>query len=641
MGKSDIEIAVLRHRKARIRELRHRQLLNAADVSPPEAINYMAKRLYMAATEGNIDEFDVVVFEGPVLREITPQGNTILHLAAIYGHVQLLEHIINFERRVMQNWDPIPNDYQSLLLRPNFHGDLPLHVAAAAGHAPVVILLINHLRILPNGMQILLREGRQEGVQDCWLVKNNEGNTALHLALKANRQDVALALIAVDVRVSYIPNEERASPLYMAAEAGDELLVDQMLQNPAARFEGKSVVHAAIKSRNIAILNSLLVPMYGNLINSRDEEKRSPLSYAASVGYDDGVRRLLQGFENVPYVRDHDGFFPIHSACRRGHVGALEVILEFCPDTIELLNLQGQNVLHIAAECGKNEVVKYILRNEKYAVLINQKDHKGNTPLHLATMSWYPKIVHTLINDGRVNVGEQNKLGFTALDAAEECMELNPTFRERLTWMALECVGTPRALKLMPYDPLLAHGPQEGIIQANEIPSAKKYKDRVNTLLLLAILVATVAFSAAFSVTKVPEESKHWYKPVALQVFVVSNTIAMYSAVLTTVALIWAQLGDLVLILNVFRFVLPLLGFALISMSVAFLAGMFVVVGNQVWLPLLLAASGGIFLPMLVLLVVPFVLPYTSSPTLFRYVLRYPFWLLMLIVWNDTDDDLE
>ncbi|CAN7138750.1 unnamed protein product [Brassica rapa subsp. narinosa] len=564
MGKSDIEIAVLRHRKARIRELRHMQLLHDATISPPEEINYMERRIYMVATE------------------------------------------------------------------------------AAAGHAPAVIRLINYLNQLPRGMQIFLREGRQVEVGDVWVVQNNGGNTALHLALKANHQDVALRLAEVDPRVSFVPNEERASPLYMAAEAGDVLLVARMLISPVPRYEGKSVMHAAIKSKNIEILNLLLVPIRQNLINSRDEEKRSVLSYAASIGYDEGVERLLQEFSNIAYVKDPDGFFPIHSACRRGHMGALQAILQSCPDTIELLNLQGQNVLHVAAECGKNEVVKYILKNEKYANLINQKDHKGNTPLHLATMFWYPMIVHILTKDERVNVGEQNKLGFTALDAAEECMDLNPTFRERLTWMALVCVGTPRALKLMPYDSFLAPGPQEGIIQSNEMPSAKKYKDRVNTLLLLAILVATVAFSAAFSVTKVPEGETHWYKRTSVNLPTVSNTIAMYSSVLTTVALIWAQLGDLVLILNVFKFVLPLLGIALISMSFAFLAGMLVVVGNQLWLSVLLLASGGVFLGMLFLLVVPFVCPYTSRPSFFRYVLRYPFYLLlMLIVWDDTDDDLE
>ncbi|CAF2309679.1 unnamed protein product [Brassica napus] len=517
MGKSDIEIAVLRHRKARIRELRHMQLLHDATISPPEEINYMERRIYMVATEGTIEAFNELVAQGrAVLTEITPQGNTILHLSAIYGHFRLLEHIINHEREVFENWDPIPNYYQSLLLRPNSNGDLPLHVAAAAGHAPAVIpmnhLFSHYLNQLPRGMQIFLREGRQVEVGDVWVVQNNGGNTALHLALKANHQDVALRLAEVDPRVSFVPNEERASPLYMAAEAGDVLLVARMLISPVPRYEGKSVMHAAIKSKNIEILNLLLVPIRQNLINSRDEEKRSVLSYAASIGYDEGVERLLQEFSNIAYVKDPDGFFPIHSACRRGHMGALQAILQSCPDTIELLNLQGQNVLHVAAECGKNEVVKYILKNEKYANLINQKDHKGNTPLHLATMFWYPMIVHILTKDERVNVGEQNKLGFTALDAAEECMDLNPTFRE---------------------------------------------------------------------------------------------------------------LGDLVLILNVFKFVLPLLGIALISMSFAFLAG-------------------GVFLGMLFLLVVPFVCPYTSRPSFFRYVLRYPFYLLlMLIVWDDTDDDLE
>lgn len=255
MGKSDIEIAVLRHRKARIRELRHRQLLHTADVSPPEAINYMAQGIYMVATQGNINAFNALILaQGravSVLTEITPQGNTILHLAAVYGHSQLLDRIINHEERVLGIPRLVPNNYQRLLLRPNSKGDLPLHVAAAAGHAPAVVVLINHINQLPLGMQIFLGEGRQVDVGDVWVVQNNEGNTALHLALKANHQQVALLLVGLDQRVSFVPNEERASPLYMAAEAGDALLVGQMLNQPATRFEGKSVVHAAIKSRNI------------------------------------------------------------------------------------------------------------------------------------------------------------------------------------------------------------------------------------------------------------------------------------------------------------------------------------------------------------------------------------------------------
>ncbi|KAG2241442.1 hypothetical protein Bca52824_096575 [Brassica carinata] len=354
---------------------------------------------------------------------------------------------------------------------------------------------------------------------------------------------------------------------------------------------------------------------------------------------------LVHAIKSLPTMTMSDLVFSSNIHMAKGYElrswNGLKAILQSCPDTIELLNLQGQNVLHVAAECGKTEVVKYILRNEQYANLINQKDHTGNTPLHLATVFWYPMIVHILTKDERVNVGEQNKLGFTALDAAEECMDLNPTFRERLTWMALVCVGTPRALKLMPYDSFLAPVPQEGIIQSNEMPSAKKYKDRVNTLLLLAILVATVAFSAGFSVTKVPEGEKHWYKPVALQVFVVSNTIAMYSSVLTTVALIWAQLGDLVLILNVFG-----------GAAASWHSSYFHVICFSSWY----VCSGG--KPVVASCVAPcirrhllghacsagcsFCLPLYFKTIPFQVCLALPFWLLlMLIVRDDNDDDLE
>ncbi|XP_010522610.1 PREDICTED: protein ACCELERATED CELL DEATH 6-like [Tarenaya hassleriana] len=657
MGKSDIEIAVLRHRRARAMALRRRQ---AAIVAlPNDNVHSMDPRTYKAITKGNIEEFETILqdIEVPVLGRVTPEGNSILHLAAIYGHTNLVVHIIVYELRIVNNWEPIPQSYQGLLVRPNFNGDLPLHVAAAAGHASVVDTLIEFLTKLPVEMKIVLRGPSKVGVRDYSIVQNNTGNTALHLAMKAKHEAVARNLVAQDRRTPFILNNEEVSPLFMAAEAGNVLLVTRMLQSPVhVSFEGKSAVHAAIKSKKREILDLLLDP-YPELITSQDEERRSPLSFAAFTGYEEGACCLLEKFgtsKAIAYVRDPDGFFPIHNASRKGHAGTLEVILQFFPDTIELLTVEHRNVLHTAAESGQNEVVKYILGNRKYGKLINQKDNVGNTPLHLAAMHSYPRVVHTLSRDKRVNLGEINNEGFTALDLAEEYMDSNPTFRERLTWMALVCADTPRALKLAP----LLHqssdsGSQEvnvsqsemGILQLQEKPTAKNYKGRVNTLLLLAILVATMAFSAAFKIPRVLEDNEmnvaNHFRQVARQVFVVSNTTAMYSAVLTTVALIWAQLGDLQLILTVFKFVLPLLGCAFTSMSLAFVAGLLVVVGDQNWLSVFLIASGSVFFLVLLLLIVPFICPYTSSTFVFRYVLRYPFCLLLLTVWNDTDDDFE
>ncbi|KAA8524408.1 hypothetical protein F0562_010868 [Nyssa sinensis] len=54
-------------------------------------------------------------------------------------------------------------------------------------------------------------------------------------------------------------------------------------------------------------------------------------------------------------------------------------------DSIELLNRRGQNILRIAAINGKANMVSHMLKVPELKNLINGRDKKGNTPLHLAT----------------------------------------------------------------------------------------------------------------------------------------------------------------------------------------------------------------------------------------------------------------
>ena len=87
--------------------------------------------------------------------------------------------------------------------------------------------------------------------------KNMEGNTPLHLALikkfqvgpnlalKAEYNKVAKFLVEKCPEVSFYPNRERKSPLYLAAEGGDEELMRHMITTNSLPY-GKSFVHAAI-----------------------------------------------------------------------------------------------------------------------------------------------------------------------------------------------------------------------------------------------------------------------------------------------------------------------------------------------------------------------------------------------------------
>lgn len=159
-------------------------------------------------------------------------------------------------------------------------------------------------------------------------------------------------------------------------------------------------------------------------VKLRDKEGRTCLSLGASIGFYEGVCYILAEFDkpasHLCYLADDDGFTPIQMAAKEGHVGIIEEFLKHCPDSIELLNNQCQNILHVAAENGKSKVVKYIIGLDQQKRMVNEQDVDGNTPLHLATKNWHPKVVSMLTWDDGVNLKTLNNGGFTALDIAEK-----------------------------------------------------------------------------------------------------------------------------------------------------------------------------------------------------------------------------
>ena len=201
---------------------------------------------------------------------------------------------------------------------------------------------------------------------------------------------------------------------------------------------------------------------------------------------------------------------------------------------------------------------------------------------------------------------------------------------QRLTWQALRYVSSPRA------------PPRR--INSEEPLTIAEYKDRTETLLLVATLVATVTFAAAFTMPGGYKDSggmaKFLEKPM-FHVFVISNSIAMYSAITAVVALIWARLDDLNLFIAAYKFSAPMLGLAITMVSLAFMAGNYLVLRDLNWLAYLVLSIGSFFLFTLSIIFFPLCLPNSSPHPIIRYILLYPFYLLIMFTRCDTDDGKE
>ncbi|XP_063710250.1 ankyrin repeat domain-containing protein 17-like [Symsagittifera roscoffensis] len=101
-----------------------------------------------------------------------------------------------------------------------------------------------------------------------------------------------------------------------------------------------------------------------HVVNYRDANGRTGLSYACEYGYDDIVKTLARCGERVvdPNIADKDGNTPLMFASQAGHEMCVSVLLNYFPNLdIDHINNFGLNSLMKAAIQGHSECARFLI----------------------------------------------------------------------------------------------------------------------------------------------------------------------------------------------------------------------------------------------------------------------------------------
>ncbi|KAL3714422.1 hypothetical protein ACJRO7_006361 [Eucalyptus globulus] len=506
---------------------------------------------------------------------------------------------------------------EHLIYCANSRGETPLHIAARAGKAVAV--------------ELLLRQGVPIDPDRC-------GNSALHEAVRNRHRKVIGQLVREDPSLLYYENNESKSPLCIAIETGDLEVLTLLLEAPNncedwRRSKGERIfrmppVHVAILHKE----KDMLIKMWEKkpwLFQLRDAGDGTPLHLAAYKNYLDGVKFLIDKFPASAFEKDIKDHLPIHVACMMDNVKIIEELLQKWSDPAEFLAVLGQNILHLSAKYGSIATVEYILKSPKFDHLINARDFDGSTPLHLAASHCQPSVV-LLARDRRVDVKLVNNNNMTARDVVladlvQEMKERIPLAGKWYTELTLEMAGTPRSKELVICKPT-GRSPQKQVA----LPKGwKGHREIANFRAVVLALVASVTFTSGFSVSGGYNGSEGDAGiPVLLHkamynVFVISNSMAMYSSITSLIILLWSSdddpyVGLQALLLSNLPFLVTL-G----TMLLAFMAGVYVTVTKFTWLSIFVIVMGSvalfIFLIFFVLIYVVFVFKY-KPPLVGRFV---------------------
>lgn len=449
---------------------------------------------------------------------------------------------------------------------PGKRGDTELHLAARAG---------NWISV-----QRILSDCGGDKLKSLIAKQNMDGETALYVAAEKGFVEVVIEILKVsDVQSAAIKANNSFDAFHIAARQGHLEVVKELLHSSSA------------------------LAMTTNSLNS------TALDTAASQGHVDIVNLLLEETDSrLIKLTRKNGKGVLHSAARMGHVDVVKSLLSKDPSIGMITDRKGQTAFHMAVKGNNVEMVRELLKPDNS--IINWEDNKGNTPLHIATRKGNPEVLQLLVTVDGIDINAATKAGETALGIAEKCGN------ESITAILREAGAVAENKNANPTNPAkqlkqtvsdIKHDVHSQFRQTRQteirVQKIKKklqklhlggLNNAINSNTVVAVLIATVAFAAIFTVPgQYVESPKDGFTlgqayiatNATFIIFLVSDSLALFislAVVVVQTSLIVADQKAKELMVFVMN---KLMWLACLFISVAFISLTYIVVsGKDVWL---------------------------------------------------------
>ncbi|MQM01206.1 hypothetical protein Taro_033957 [Colocasia esculenta] len=422
-------------------------------------------------------------------------------------------------------------------------------------------------------------------------------------------------------------NEKGQTGLHVAAEGNQEEVLCYLVgfcdfETAAIRANvGITAFHVAAKCGHTGIVKEFLA-LWPQLCRICDPSNTSPLYSAAILDHLDVVKAILDADGSSIRIVRKNGKTSLHVTARIGHHRIVKALIEKDPGIVPITDKKGQTALHMAVKGRNPDVVEEMLFVDRS--ILNARDKKGNTALHIATRKWRPEMVCLLLSYESIEVNSINNQKETAMDLAdkipygESALQIKESLHDagakhaRYVGQIDETSELRRQVSDLKHDLHSQLKQNEktnkrvtGIAKDLRKLHREAVQNTINSVTLVAVLIASVAFMALFNLPGQYLQGgenvgkAHVAENIGFRTFCLLNATALFISLAVVVVQITLVAWETGAQKQVVAVVNKLMWAACVCILGAFLSIAFVDVGKDApWMAILVTVIGG---PMMII----------------------------------------